>query len=152
MFSHSVMFNSLRLHGLQRSRLPCLSLSARVCSISCPFSQWCYLTMSSSTACFSSCPQFFPALESFPVSRLFTSGGQNIGASASASVLSMHIQDWFPLEWTSFISLQSNGLSRIFSSTIQKDQFFCTQPSLWSNSHSYTFFKNPWIYVFLSLP
>jgi len=88
---------------------------------------------------FFSCPQSFPASESFQISQFFTSGGQNIGVSASASVLPMNIQDWFPLEWTGWISLQSKGLSRLFSNTtVQKHQFFGVQPSLWSNSHIHT--------------
>ena len=104
--------------------------------LSCPLSQWCCLTISSSAAHFSFCLQSFPASESFPMSWFFLSGGQNIGASASASVLPMNIQDWFPLGWIGLISLQSKGLSRIFSSTaIWKHQFFGTQPSLWANSH-----------------
>ena len=100
-------------------------------SNSCPLSQWCHPTMSSSVVPFS-CPQSFPASGSFPMSQLFTSGGQSIGASASASVLPMNIQGWFPLGLTGLISLLSKGLSRIFSSTtVRKHQFFSTQPSLW---------------------
>ena len=122
-------------HGLQHSRFPCFPLSSGVCSNSCPLSWWCYLTISSSVSPFSFCLQSFPASGSFPVSQLFASGGQSIGASASASVLSVNIQGWFPLELTGFISLQSKGLSRVFSSTTtQKHRFFGTQPSLWSNS------------------
>ena len=136
------MSNSLRLHGLQHARLPCPSLSLGVGSDSCPLSRWCYLTISSSVALFS-CPQSFPASGSFPVSWLFASGGQIIGASASASVLPMNSQDWFPLGWTGWISLQSKGLSRVFcNTTIQKHQFFSAQLSLWSNSYVGTF-KNP---------
>ena len=97
----SVMSDSLQLHGLQHDRLSCPSLSPRVCSNSCPLSWWCYLSISSSVAPFSSCPQSFPASGSFSVSQLFTSGGQSIRASASASVLPMNIQDWFSLGWTS---------------------------------------------------
>ena len=115
LFSHSVVSDSLRSHELQHTRLPCPSLSPRVCSDLCPLSQWCHPTISSSVAPFSSCPQSFPASGSFPVSQLFTSGGQSIGALAS--VLLMSIQDWFPLGWTGLISLQSMGLSRVFSST-----------------------------------
>ena len=100
---------------------------------------WCFLIISSLVTPFSSCPQYFPALESFPMSRLFASGGQRIGASASASVLPMNIQGWFPLGLTSLISLQSKGLLRVFSSTtVQKHEFFGAQPSLWTNSHIYT--------------
>ena len=98
-------------HGLQHVRLPCPSLSSRVCSNSWPLCQWRYLNNSSS------CPQSFPASGSFPVSRLFTSGAQSVGASASASVLPVSIQGWFPLGWTGLISLQSKGLSRVFSNT-----------------------------------
>ena len=128
------MSDSLLLHGLQHARLPCPS-STGACSNSCPLSQWCLRTISSSVVPFSSCPQSFPASVSFPKSWLFTSNGQSIGASASASVLPMNIQDWFPLGFTGLISLQSKGPSRVFSSTtVQKHQFFSTQPSLWSNS------------------
>ena len=117
--------------------LPCPSLSPGICSHSCPLSPWCHPTISSFVAPFSSCPpQSFPASGSFPVSWLFTSGGQSNGPSASASVLPMTIQDWFPLGWTGWIFLQSKGLSRVFSSTtVQKHQSFSAQPSLWSNSH-----------------
>ena len=127
---------SLQLHGLQHARLPCPSLSPRVCSNSCPLSQWCHPTISSSVVSFSSCLHSFPASGSLPMSQLFTSGGQRIGVSALASVLPMNIQGWFPLGLTSVISLLSNGLSRVFSSTtIWKHQFFSAQSSLWSNSH-----------------
>ena len=129
------MSNSLWLHQLQHARLPCPSLSPIVCSNSCPLSQWCPPTISSSVAPFSSCPQSFPASGCSPLSWLFASGGQSIGASAAASVLPMNIQGWFPLGLTHLISLQSMGLSRVFfSTTIRKYQFFGTQPSLWSNS------------------
>ena len=128
LFSHSVVSNSLRPHGLQHASLPCPSPSPRVCSNSCPSSWWWHPTISSSVLPFSSCPQSLPASECFPMSQFFTSGGQSIGASASASVLPMNIQNWFPLEWTGWISLQSKGLSRVFSNTIvQKHQFFSTQ-------------------------
>ena len=108
---------TLQPHGLQHAWLPCPSLSPGVCSNSCPSSQWCYLTISSSVAPFSSCPRSFPASGSFPMSQLFTSGGQSIGALASASVLPMNIQDWFPLGLTGWISFQSKGLSRVFFNT-----------------------------------
>ena len=109
------------------------------CSNSCPSSQWCHPTISSSVVPFSSCLHSFPASGSFLMSQFFTSGGQNIGTSASASVLPMNIQGWFPLGWTGLIFLQSKGLSRVFSSiTGQKNQFFGTQPSLWSNSYIHT--------------
>ena len=115
----------------------CLSLSPRVCSNSYPLSCWCYLTISFSATSFSFCLLSSPESGSFPVSQLFTSSRQSIGASASASVLPMNIQGLFSLGWTGLISLQSKGLSRDFSSaTIPKHQFFGTQPSLWSNSHS----------------
>ena len=127
---------TLRPHGLQHARLPCPSLSPRVRSNSCPLSQWCHPTISSSVAPFSSRPQSFPASGSFPVSQLFISGSQSTRASASASVLPVNIQDWFPLGLTSLISLLSKGLAGVFSSTtIRKHQFFRSQPSLWSNSH-----------------
>ena len=123
--------DSLQLHGLQGPKLPCPSLSPRVYSNWCPLSQWCYPTMSSSAAPFSSCLQSFPASGSFPMSQFFTAGGQTMGVSASATVLPMNIQDWFPLEWTGWISLQSKGLSRVFSNTtVQKHQFFSVQLSL----------------------
>ena len=139
LFSRSVVSNSLWPQALQHTRLPCPSPSPRASSNSCSLSLWCHPTILSSIVPFSSCPQFSPASGSFPVSRLFASGGQNIGASASASVLLMNIQDWSPLGWTGWISLQSKGLSRVFSNTIvQKHQFFSPQPSLWSNSHIHT--------------
>ena len=132
------MSESLWPHGLQHARLPCPSLSPGVCSNFCPLSWWCHSTILSTVAPFS-CPQSFPASGSFPVSRLFTSGGQSIRASASASDLPMNIRGWFPLRLTGLISLLSKGLSRVFSSTtVQKYQFFGTQPSLWSNSHIHT--------------
>ena len=130
-FSHSVMSDSFWPHGLQHSRLPCPSPTPRAYSNSCPSSQWCHPTISSSIVPFSSCPQFFPASGSFPMSQFFASGGQSIRVSASASVLLMNIQDWFPLGFTGFMSLQSKGLSRVFSNTtVQKHQFFGTQLSL----------------------
>ena len=114
----------------------CPSPSPRACSNSCPLSQRCHPTISSSVTPFSSCPQSFPALESFPVSQLFTSGCHSVRASASASVLPMYIHGWFLLGLTGLISLQSKGCSRVFSSTtVWKHQFFSDQPSLWSNSH-----------------
>ena len=130
-FSHSVMSYSLRFHELQHARLPCPSPTPGVYPNSCPLSQWCHLTISSSVIPFSSCPQSFPASGSFQMSQLFASGGQNIGVSASTSVLPMNIQDWFPFGWTGWISLQSKGLSRVFSNTtVQKHQFFGAQLSL----------------------
>ena len=130
------MSNSLQPHGLQHARLLCPPLSSRVCSNSCPPSRRCYLSTSSSAALFSFCLQSFPATRSFPMSWLFTSGGQSIGVSGSTSVLPVNIQNWFPLGWTGLISMQSKGLSRIFSNTIvQKHKFFGTQLSLQSRSH-----------------
>ena len=130
-FSSSVMSDSLRPHGLQHARLPCPSSTPRAYSKSCPLSRWCHPTISSSVVPFSSCLQSFPASGSFQMSHLFTSGGQSIGDSASASVLPMNIQDWFPLGWPSWNSLQCKGLSRVFSNTtVQKHQFFGVQPSL----------------------
>ena len=121
------------------SRLPYPSPSPGACSDSCPLSQWYHPTISSSVVPFSSHLQAFPASGSFPMSQFFASGGQSIGVSASASVLPMNIQDWFPLGLTDWISLLSKGLSRVFSSTtVPKHQFFSTQPSLWSNSHIHT--------------
>ena len=135
-FSLSVVFNSLWPHGLQRARLPCPSPTPGACSNSCPLSRWCHPTISSSVVPFSSCPQSFPASGSFPMSQLFPSGGQSIGVSASASVLPMNVQDWSPLGWTSWISLQSKGLSRVFSSiTVWNHQFLSIQPSVWSKTH-----------------
>ena len=115
------MSNSLQPHGLQHARLPYPSPPPRACSNSCPSSQWCHPTISSSVIPFSSCLQSFPASGSFPVSQLFASGGQRIEVSASASVLPVNVQDWFPIGWAGWISLQSKGLSRVFSSTtVQK--------------------------------
>ena len=133
-----VKSKSLRPHWPQHARLLCPSLSLRVYSNSCPLSQWYHPTISSSVVPFFSCPQSFPASGSFPMSQLFTSGGQSIGASASASVLPMNIQDWFPLGWTGWISLQSKGFSTVFKTTAQKHQFFSAQLSLQSNSHIHT--------------
>ena len=130
-FSCSVESNSLWPHEPQHARPPYPSPTARVYPNLCPLSQWCHPTISSSVIPFSSCPQSFPASGSFPMSQLFASGGQSIGVSASASVLPMNIQDWFPLGWTGWISLQSQGLSRVFSNTtVQKHQFFGIQLSL----------------------
>ena len=132
---HSVMSHSLWPQGLQHVRFLCLSLSPGVCSNSCPLSQWCHPTISFSAALFSSCPQSFQTSGSFPMSQLFTSGGQIIEASVSASALAMNIQGWLGL--TGLISLQSKGLSRVFSSTtIRRHQFIGTQPSLRSNSYA----------------
>ena len=129
------MSNSVQHCGLQHAKILCSPLSPGACSNSYPLSWWCYLTISSSVIPFS-CLQSFPASGSFPLSQLFTSGGQSTGASASEIVLPMNIQGWFHLGLTGLISLPSKGLSRVFSrTTIQKHEFFGTQqPSLWSNS------------------
>ena len=130
-FSHSVESYSLWLHGLQHVRPPCPSPTPRIYSNAGPSSQWCHSTISSSVVPFSSCPQSLTASGSFPMSQLFTWGGQRIGVSASASVLPINTQDWSPLWWTGWITLQSKGLSRVFSNTtVQKHQFFGTQLSL----------------------
>ena len=117
LFSCSVLSDSLWPQGLQHARLPCPSLSPRTCSNSCPFSQWCHPTIPSSVIPFSSCPQSFPTSRSSPVRQLFASGGQSVGASASATILQMNIQSWFPLGLTGLISLLLKGLSRVFSNT-----------------------------------
>ena len=138
-FSRSVMFDSLWPYVLQYARLPCPSPAPGAYLNSCPLSQWCHPTISTSVI------PFFPAVNlsqhqgSFPMSQFFVSGGQNIGVSASASILPINIQDWFPLGWTDWISLQSKGLSRVFSNTtVQKHQFFSAQLSSQSNSHIHT--------------
>ena len=137
-FSCSVVSNSLWLHGLKHARLPCPSPTPRVYPNSCPLSWSCHSTISSSVVPFS-CLQSSPASGSFPVSQFFPSSGQSIGVSTSALVRPMIIQDWFPLEWTDWISLQSKGLLRVFSSiTAQKQQFFGAQLSSQSNSHIHT--------------
>ena len=129
-FSHSVMSNSLQPHEPQHSRPPCPSPIPRVHQNPCPLSRWCHPTISFSGVS-STCPQSFPASESFWMSQLFAWGGQSIGVSASTSVLSMKTQDWSPLGWTGWISLQSKGLSKVFSNTtVQKHQFFGAQLSL----------------------
>ena len=138
-FSHSVVSDSLQPHDPQHARPPCPSPTARVHTNSCQLSRWCQPTISSSVIPFSSCPQSFPASGSFQMSQLFPSGGQRIGVSASTSVLPVNTQDWSPLGWTGWISLQSKELSRVFSNTtVQKHQFFCTRLSLESNSHIHT--------------
>ena len=135
-FSPSFVSDSLWPHGLQHVRLPRPSPIPRVCSNSCPSSWWCHPNISSSVIPFSSCLQSFPASGSFQMSQFFTLSGQSIGVSASASVLPMNIKEWFPLGWTGWISLQSKGLPRVFSSTtVQKHQFLCAQLSFWSNSY-----------------
>ena len=130
-FNHSVVSNSLQPHGLQHARPPCPSPTARVYSNACPLSRWCHPTIPSSVIPFFSRLQSFPASGSFEMSQLFASDGQSIWVSVSASVLPMNTQDWSPLGWTGWISLQSKGLSRLFSNTTaQKHHFFSTQPSL----------------------
>ena len=129
--SVQLLSHSLRPHGLLHARLPCPSTTPGACSNSCVLSRWCHPTISSSVIPFSSHLQSFPASGSFLMSQVFTSGGQSIGVSASASVLSMNIQDWFPLGWTDWISLQSKGLLRIFpNTTVQKYQFFAAYYSI----------------------
>ena len=136
-FSCSVMSNSLQPHELQHARLPCPSPAPRVHPNSCPSSQWCHPAISSSAVPFSSCSQSLPASESFPMSQFFTWGGQSTEVSASTSVLPMNTQDWSPVGWTGWISLQSKGLPRVFSNTtVQKLQFlvlsFLYSPTLTS--------------------
>ena len=136
LFGRSVLSNCLQYHGLQHTNLPYSSLSSRVCSDSCPLSQWCYLTITSSASPFSFWLHSFPTSGSFLMSWLFTSGGLSIRASASITVLPKNIQGLFPWGLTGLIFLQSKGLSRVFSkTTIWRYQFFSTQPSFWSSSH-----------------
>ena len=136
-FSRSVVSNFLWLHESQHARPPCLSPTPGVYSH--PSSLWCQPAISSSVIPFSSCPQSLPASKSFPISQLFTWGGQSTGVSASASVLPVNIRDWYPLGWTGWISLQSKGLPRVFSTTtVEKHQFFSAWLSLWSKSHIHT--------------
>ena len=145
---HNVTFSSVQSlsrvrllwpNEVQQDRPPCPSLSPGVCSKSCPLSQSCHPTISSSVTLFTSCPQSSPASGSFPIKWLFTSGGQSIRASVSASVLLKNIQGWFPLGWTGLNSLLSKALSRVFSNTtVQNHQFFGTQPSQSCNSHIHT--------------
>ena len=138
-FRRSVMSNSLRPHESQHTRPPCPSPTPGVYSNSCPSSQWCHPAISSSVIPFSSFPQSFPASASFPMSQLFAWGGQSIAVSALTWVLPMNTQDWSPLEWTSWITMQSKGLSRVFSNTtVQKHQFFSAQLSSQSSSHIHT--------------
>ena len=146
-FSHSVVSDSLQPHEPQHARPPCPSPTPGVQPNPCPSSQWCRPTISSSVVPFSSHLQSFPASGSFPMSQLFASGGQSIGVSVSASVLPMNTQNWSPLGWTDWISLQSKGLSRVFSNiTIQKHQFFGAQLSLYSNPHIHTWpLEKPYI-------
>ena len=151
LFSRSGMSDSLWPRGLQHARLPCPSPTPGVCSNSCPSSQWCHPTISSSVISFSSCPQSFLASGSIPMSHLFTSGGQSIGTSAL--VLPMNIQCWFPLWLTGLISLLSKGFSRVFSSTtVRKHQFFDAKPSFWSNSYIHILLlKKPQLWLYRNL-
>ena len=153
-FSHSVVSGSLQPHKLQQARLPCPSLTTEACSNSSLslrsslLSRWCHPSISSSVVPFS-CPQSFPESGSFPRSQFFASGGQSNGVWASASILPMNIQGWFPLGLTSWISLQSKGLSRVFSNTtVQKHQFFGNQLSLWPNCYIQTWpLEKPWLWL-----
>ena len=143
-FSSSVVSDSLQPHDSQHARPPCPSQAPGVYSNPCPSSWWCHPTMSSSVLPFCSCPQSLPASGSFSMSQLFTWGGQRTGVSASASVLPVNTQDWSPLGWTGWVSLQSKGLSRVFSNTtVQKHQFFDAQLSSQSNSHIHTWLEKP---------
>ena len=146
------MSDSLWAHESQHARPPCPSPTPGVYPNSCPSSRWCHPAIASFVIPFSSCPHSLPASGSFPMSQFFTSGGQSIGVSASASVLPMNAQDWSPLGWTGCISLLSKGLSRVFSNTtVKKHQFFGAQPSLWSNSDICTWLLGkPWLYRPLS--
>ena len=137
--TNSIMSDSFLSHGLQHARLPCPSPIPRAYSNSCPMSQWYHPTILSSVVPFSSCPQSFLASGSFPMSQCFTSSALSIRVSASASFLPMNIRDWFPLGRSDWITLQSKGLSRVFSkTTLQKPQSFSAQPSSQSNSHIHT--------------
>ena len=145
-FSCSVMSDSLWPHGLQHTRLPCPSPTPGACSNPCPLSRWCHPTNSSSVIPLSSCLQSFSASGSFLMSQFFASGGQSFGASAS--VLPMNLQDWFPLGLTSLISLLSKGPSRVFNTTVQKHQFFGTQLSLNAKSHIRTWLlEKPYLWL-----
>ena len=138
-FSHSVVSDSLRPHESQHARPPCPTPTPGIHPNSCPSSWWCHPAISSSVVPFSSCPQSLPASESFPMSQLFTWGGQSTGVSALVSVLPKNTKDWSPLEWIGWISFQSKGLSRVFSNTmVQKHQFFGAQLSSQYNSQIHT--------------
>ena len=138
LFSHSIVSDSLRPHESQYTRPPCPSPTPRVHSNSCPLSRWFHPAISSSVVPFSSCPQSFPASESFPMNQLSAWGAQSTGVSALASFLPKKSQGWSLSEWTGWISLQSKGLSRVFNTTVQKHQFFSAQPSSQSNPHIHT--------------
>ena len=143
-FSCSVMSNSLQPHGLQHARPPCPSPSPRVYSNSCLLSWWCHTAISSSAVPFFSYLQSFPASGSFQISQFFVSGGQSIGISTSTSVLPMNTQDWFPLEWTGWISLQSKGLSGVLSNTTVQNMNFSMLSFLYSSTLTsiYDYWKN----------
>ena len=146
------MSNSLWPIGLKHTRLPCSSPSLGAHSNLCPLSRWCHPTISSSIVPFSYCPQSFPGSRSFPMSQLFASGVQSTRASASASVLSMNIQDWLPLELTVSISLLSKEFSRVFSTTVQRHQFFHAQPFLLSSFHIHTWLlEKPYFWLYRPL-
>ena len=150
-FSCSVMSYSLWPHESQHARPPCPSPAPGVHSNSRPSSQWFHPAMSSSVVPFSSCPQYLPASESFPMSQLFTWGGQSTGDSALASLLPKKSQGWSPSEWTGWIFLQSQGLSRGFSNTaVQNHQFFSAQPSSQSNSHIHAWPQDIYIYIYMT--
>ena len=138
-FSRSVVSGSVWPHELQNTRPPSPLSTPGVHPNPCPLSQWCHPTISFSVIPFSSCPQSFPSSGSFQMSQLFAWGGQSTGVSASSSVLPMKTQDWSPFGWVGWITLQSKGLSRVFSNTtVQKHQFFSSQLSLQSNFHIHT--------------
>ena len=147
-FSRSVVSDFLPPRESQHTRPPCRSPTPRVYSNSCPSSQWCHLAISSSVVLFSSCPQSLPTSGSFPMSQFFAWGGQSTGVSALASVLPMNTQDWSPLGWTGWISLQFKGLSKVFSNTtVEKHQFLGAQLSSLSNSHIHTWpLEKPYLY------
>ena len=148
-FSRSVVSDSLQPHESQHARVPCPSLTPGVHLYSRPSRQWCHPAISSSVVPFYSCPQSLLASESFPMSQLFAWGGQSIGVLALAPFLPKKSQGWSPSEWTGWISLQSKGLSRVFSNTtVQKHQFFSAQPSSHSNSHIHTWLlEKPWLWL-----
>ena len=142
--SSSVVSDSLCPHGLQHARPPCPSPAPGIYPNSCPSSQWCHPAISSSVILFSSCPQSLPASGSFPISQLFSSGGQSIGASASASVFGKNTQDWSPLGWNGWISLQSKGLLRVFSNTtVQKHQFHQPRLDAWDKCSGLVHWEDP---------
>ena len=150
-FSHSVVSDSLQPHGLQHIRLPCPSPTPRACSNSCPLSWWCHPTISSSVIPFSPCPQSFPASEAFPMSQLFTSDGQSIGALASSSVLPMNTQGWFPLGLTGLISALQGTLKSLHQHHSSKASILWYSTFIWSNSHIHTWLREK-SYLWLDKP